>query len=208
MDEQPNKRKRIRDPQLTRERLLRAAVDIISEKGADSLSMKEVVRRAEVSRSAAYQHFEDRKHLLKEAKNWIKLRLKNGMLKFDKNATLHERIVYSTHLVLRHPEVTKIMLIDVLSSGNFDLTDPLFRAVNSRMVKSKQLGELRSDLDTEVSTYLHLGGMLATLVLQQQNPQCSNDELAERFASEWCRYLQGGVFPQAASEASTPGNQD
>lgn len=189
-------KKRIRDPQRTRERVLTAAVDIIAEKGADSLSMKEVVSRAEVSRSAAYQHFKDRNELLEQAKNWIKLRLHKGIKKFDKDATLFDRILYNTKLVMQNPEVSRIMLVDSLVSGDYFLTDPLCQDVASRINQSQQTGGLREDLDPEVSTCIHLGNIASALLFLEQHRGEDIDLLAERYSREWCRYLEGGVLPQ------------
>jgi hypothetical protein len=79
--------------------------------------MKEAARKAGVSRSVAYLHFEDRDQLLNQAKTWIKNRLQNGVVLFDGDATLHERVLYTTRLVMQHPEVSKVMIMDALASG-------------------------------------------------------------------------------------------
>ncbi len=47
-----------------RERVLRASVELIDEEGLESLSMREVARRAGVSHQAPYHYFEDREAIL------------------------------------------------------------------------------------------------------------------------------------------------
>src|ERR1700753_2540273 len=98
------KKKRIRNPVETRAHLLRATVELVAEKGAAALSLKEAAHRAQVSRGVAYMHFEDREQLLNEAKTWISEGLQDGFKRFDRNASLHDRTFYSTKLVLSHPE--------------------------------------------------------------------------------------------------------
>src|SRR3546814_19457829 len=62
---------RTRKPEQTRAKLLQATIDLLADKGADALSLKEAARIAKVSRGVAYQHFQDRDHLLREAKAWL-----------------------------------------------------------------------------------------------------------------------------------------
>src|SRR3546814_21175007 len=66
---------RTRNPEQTRAKLLQATIDLLADKGADALSLKEAARIAKVSRGVAYQHFQDRDHLLREAKAWLSDRL-------------------------------------------------------------------------------------------------------------------------------------
>src|SRR3546814_6819334 len=51
---------RTRNPEQTRAKLLQATIDLLADKGADALSLKEAARIAKVSRGVAYQHFQDR----------------------------------------------------------------------------------------------------------------------------------------------------
>ena len=48
-----------------REALLAAGWELLGERGADALSLREVARRAGVSHAAPYRHFEDRAALLR-----------------------------------------------------------------------------------------------------------------------------------------------
>src|ERR1700743_3524324 len=67
MAKQSKPKKRVRDPVLTRAKLLQATIELVTEKGAAALSLKEAARRAKVSRGVAYLHFDDREQLLHEA---------------------------------------------------------------------------------------------------------------------------------------------
>lgn len=48
----------------TRERLVRAAAELVAEGGTSAVTLREVGRRAGVSHNAAYKHFESRQQLL------------------------------------------------------------------------------------------------------------------------------------------------
>src|ERR1700720_3799905 len=54
----------VKDGLETRERLLRAAVDLYSAKGFAGASVLDVARRAGVTKGAFYHHFESKAHLI------------------------------------------------------------------------------------------------------------------------------------------------
>ncbi|MCB1688299.1 MAG: TetR/AcrR family transcriptional regulator [Halioglobus sp.] len=188
------KKKRIRDPEKTREKLLQAAVDLVSEKGPDALSLKEVAIRADVSRSVTYLHFEDRDHLLTEAKAWIATQLKEGVILFDEGAPLYERIFHTTRVVLENPELSRAMMMDALTQGELDRRHPLYKTVKKRLSVLVKQGKLAPKADLEVRTYIHLGVIAATLLFEKQHRGENTDALAKRFAKEWSEILQHGMF--------------
>ena len=188
------KKKRIRDPEKTREKLLQAAVDLVSEKGPDALSLKEVAIRADVSRSVTYLHFEDRDHLLTEAKAWIATQLKEGVILFDEGAPLYERIFHTTRVVLENPELSRAMMMDALTQGELDRRHPLYKTVKKRLSVLVKQGKLAPKADLEVRTYIHLGVIAATLLFEKQHRGENSDALAKRFAKEWSEILQHGMF--------------
>ena len=195
MDSKTSGKKRIRNPRLTREKLLQATLDLVAEKGVEALSMKEAALRAEVSRSVAYLHFEDREHLLKEAKAWISEGLQQHVKRSGKDETLYERVLYTTKLIMKNPVASKVMMLDALAGGEFDLCDPLYSAVSERLNKIKAAGGLEHDVDVEIMSYIHLGGSIASaLLLRDQHKGDDPDDLAERFAREWTRVLESGMF--------------
>ena len=74
---------RIRNPQQTRAKLLKATADLVAAKGSDALSLKEAARVAKVSRGVVYQHFDDREHLLREAQSWLLKQLTESVKAMD-----------------------------------------------------------------------------------------------------------------------------
>jgi AcrR family transcriptional regulator len=193
MNKQPARKKRIRNPELTRAKLLQAAVDLVADKGAEALSLKEVAQRAEVSRSVTYLHFKDRDHLLRETKQWITDQLQRGVTRFDETTPLYERTLHTVGLVLENPEVSRAMMVDALTKGELNNKHPLYRLVMERLRYLQKNGKLARDCDLEVRTYIHLGSIAATLLFEKQNEGEDMEKLAARFTREWTGILQSSM---------------
>jgi AcrR family transcriptional regulator len=191
-------KKRIRNPVQTRAKLLQATIELITEKGAAALSLKEAARRADVSRGVAYLHFDDRDQLLSEAKTWISEALQEGVMRFDKNASLHDRTFHTTKLVLSHPEASKLMISAAMGGTELYHEHPLYELVLNLLTELKASGKARADVDVEILTYIMFGSIAATIMLGAQRKGDELDTLAERFADEWNRILREGIFSENA----------
>ena len=200
-----SKQPRIRNPVETRAKLMRATMELVTEKGAAALSLKEAARRAKVSRAVAYLHFEDREQLLSEAKRWISEGLQDGVKRFQSNASLHDRTFYTTKLVLDHPEAAKLMITGAMGGADLDRQHPLYRLVLSMLKGLKESGKARADVDLEVLTYIMFGSIASTLMFGAQRKGDDVDWLAERFTNEWSRILQEGIFAHRAGRTAGEG---
>lgn len=188
------KAKRTRNPRITRAKLLQATIELVSEKGAAALSLKEAAIRAKVSRGVAYMHFDDRDQLLREAKTWIAEGLQEVVKRFDKNASLRERTYHSTKIVLDHPEATKLLLMAAMDGEDLNRDHPLYQLVLGMLKELKTSGKLRPDIDLEILTYITFGSIASTIMLGAQRKGDDLGLLAERFAEGWSRILTGGIF--------------
>lgn len=197
------KKKRVRNPVQTRAKLLQATIELVTEKGAAALSLKEAARRANVSRGVAYLHFDDREQLLNEAKTWISEGLQDGVKRFDANASLHDRTFYTTKLVLDHPEASKLMITAAMGGADLDRQHPLFKLVSSMLKELKDTGRARADLDLEILTYIAFGSIASTIMLGAQHRGEDINRLAERFTNEWNQILQGGIFVRGSVNESS-----
>ena len=187
------KPKRIRNPVATRAKLLQATMELVSEKGAAALSLKEAAIRAKVSRGVAYLHFEDREQLLKEAKTWISEGLRTVVKQFE-NAPLHDRTFNTTKIVLDHPEASKLLIDAAMAGTDLDRSNPLHKLVLNMLKELKASGRARPDIDVEILTYIMFGSIAATLILGAQRKGDDIDELSERFANEWDNMMEKGMF--------------
>ena len=196
---------RIRNPVETRAKLMQATMELVSEKGAAALSLKEAARRAKVSRGSAYLHFEDREQLLSEAKRWISEGLQDGVKRFENDASLQDRTFYTTKLVLDHPEASKLMITGAMGGADLDRQHPLYKMVLNMLRGFKESGQARPDLDVEVLTYIMFGSIASTIMFGAQRKGDEVDWLAERFANEWSRILQEGIFAHGAQRTAGEG---
>lgn len=197
-----SKRPRVRNPVETRVKLMRATMELVTEKGAAALSLKEAARRANVSRGVAYLHFEDRDQLLSEAQQWISEGLQNGVKHFEADASLHDRTFYTTKLVLDHPEASKLMITAAMGGTDLDRQHPLYKLVSNMLRGLKESGKARPDIDLEVLTYIMFGSIASTIMLGAQRKGDDMDWLSERFTHEWNRILQEGIFLHGAPDAA------
>ena len=198
---------RIRNPVQTRAKLMRATMELVTEKGAAALSLKEAARRAKVSRGVAYLHFEDREQLLNEARRWISEGLQDGVKRFESDASLHDRTFYTTKLVLDHPEAAQLMITGAMAGADLDRQHPLHKLVLGMLREFKGSGKAPADLDVEVLTYIMFGSIASTLIFGAQHKGEAVDSLAERFANEWNRILQEGIFVQGARRPAGAGQR-
>jgi AcrR family transcriptional regulator len=198
-------KKRVRNPARTRAKLLRATIDLVGEKGTEALCLKEAARRANVSRGVAYLHFDDRDQLLNEAKAWISERLQEGVKLFDRGASLHDRTLYTTKLVLDNPEAAKMMIAAALAGRDLDPHHPLYKLVSKMLKQLVTSCGARADIDLQIMTYIMFGSIAATIMFGAQHHGGDMNELAERFTNEWNRILQKGLFAQtSASNTGKP----
>jgi AcrR family transcriptional regulator len=188
------KKKRTRNPVATRAKLLQATIELITEKGAAALSLKEAALRANVSRGVAYMHFEDREQLLNEAKVWISEGLQEGIQRFGKAGSLHDRTFYNTKLVLSHPEAAKLMITAAMAGKDLTHDHPLYKLVSHMLKELKASGQAHADIDLEILTYIMFGSIASTIILGEQRKGDDLDELAERFTAQWNRILRDGIF--------------
>lgn len=197
--ESKNKKKRVRNPVATRTKLLQATIELVTEKGAAALSLKEAARRAQVSRGVAYLHFDDRKQLLNEAKTWISEGLLNGVKRLRDNPSLHDRTFNTTKLILTHPQASNLMITGAMGGADLDRQHPLYRLLLSMLKELKETGQARADMDLEILTCILFGSIAATIMFSAQRKGDDLDWLAERFTNEWNRILQEGIFTVSAN---------
>ena len=194
MTKDDRRKARIRNPAQTRAKLLQATIDLIAEKGPDALSLKEAARRANVSRGVAYLHFVDRDELMSKAKSWISDQLQEGVRRFDGSASFRDRTVYTTKLVLEHPEASQLMITAAMAGRDLDRQNPLYRLVVKMLKELRASGRVNHEADTEILSYIMFGSIASTIMLGAHRKGDDLDKLAERFTSEWGRILREGIF--------------
>lgn len=202
MNERKPAKRRIRNPEQTRAKLLQATIDLLAEKGADALSLKEAARIADVSRGAAYQHFDDRDHLLREARTWLTERLLESLSGERTPESTDDRVYLSARLVLNNREAARLMLADAMAGKELTPEHPLYKLLMTALQQFTASGNARPDMDLEILPFILLGSIASIIMLSYQH-NSDVDKLARRFADEYARILREGIIAPGAGRAKT-----
>lgn len=190
-------RPRIRNPELTRARLLQATVELLAQKGADGLSIKEAASLAKVSRGVAYQHFEHREHLLREAKQWMTERVLESIQQNDASSA-DDILLHTTRLILQNRDAATLLVSDGIAGRDLAPDHPITQMIQLSLKSMQETGQARADIDVEILSYIFLG-MTSTLVMLSRLPDTNADELARRFANELSNFMNKGIFSPGSS---------
>src|SRR5271156_2210971 len=116
--------RRKRDPQSTREAILEAARQQLSQDGKEGVSVAQGAQRAGVNRGTAYQHFQTREQLIEATAAWVSDKLHRAV--FGRPATAGQQSVESANpkTVIKHlaafamenPELGRVWLFELMSS--------------------------------------------------------------------------------------------
>jgi AcrR family transcriptional regulator len=116
--------RRKRDPQSTREAILEAARQQLSQDGKEGVSVAQVAQRAGVNRGTAYQHFQTREQLIEATAAWVSDKLYRSV--FGDPAVAAEPPLDSGNIravtehlaefAMENPEIGRVWLFELLSS--------------------------------------------------------------------------------------------
>jgi len=158
---------RVKDPVETRERLLRAAVDLYSAKGFAGASVQDVVNRAGVTKGAFYHHFESKAHLIKAInESFICLQIDaiNAIIAMGlaPAETLAEAIIVIFKNMINHKASVSLFIREYPP-----MPKDVDRALRARRLEYEQLlvgvidrGRAMGVFHTELSTNIVLYGIL------------------------------------------------
>jgi AcrR family transcriptional regulator len=136
---------------LTRERVLRAAVDLADRDGIDSLSMRKLAQILDVVPMALYRHVANKDELLDGLVDVVIGEIDPPLEEADWKTTIRGRILSARRALLRHPWASRLMesrttptpvvlaymdsMIGLFRTGGFslDLTHHALHAMGSRL---------------------------------------------------------------------------
>jgi AcrR family transcriptional regulator len=141
---------------LSRDRVLRAAVDLADREGVDSLSMRRLAAELGVVPMAAYKHVANKDELLDGMLDIVVGEIDPARTDTDWKTAVRERILSARRALLRHPWASRVMesrtrptpavmaymdsMIAMFTDGGFsiDLTHHVMHAMGSRMMGFSQ----------------------------------------------------------------------
>src|SRR4026209_1974551 len=154
---------------LTRERVLRTAVDLADESGIEALSMRKLAQALDVVPMALYRHVANKDELLDALVDVVIEEIDPPLDGADWKTTIRTRILSARRGLLRHPWASRVMesrktptpivldymdsMIGLFRTGGFslDLTHHAMHAMGSRMFGfTQELFNDTSDADPQM----------------------------------------------------------
>ena len=165
--------------------LIETAVRLISEKGAEALSIAALARATDINRTTVYYHFKARDDLLRAVKSWSSQQLATA---FSSPASQDERIDQISRFVLENPELMKLWIDDFVSGNDIRDSYPQWDA----LVEGVRGLIDGSEADAEIfCTLLITGAVIGPRVYRNAvNPDATDVEITERFRVEQQRLLR------------------
>lgn len=171
----------------THREMIETAVRLISEKGAEALSIAALARAMGINRTTVYYHFEHREALIGAVKSWATGELARGM---DVGDSARDRIGHISHFVLENPELIKLWIEDFVSGANirdsYTRWDELVTSMTATFAAKGQ------DIDVEVYCVMLLSASIIgpRVFANSVAPGASVEAIAERFLREEQRTLR------------------
>jgi AcrR family transcriptional regulator len=182
----PTTQRRNKGFDATHQAIISATVRLISEKGAQALSIAAVARAAGIDRTTLYYHFADREALLNTAKEWSSEQLTRG---FIAPAPRAERTAHISRFVLENPELIKLWIEDFVSTGDIRHRYPQWDALVKGMATN--LAHHGDAIDVEVyCTIMLTSAFIAPRIYKHSvRPDLSIESIVKRFTKEQTRVL-------------------
>jgi AcrR family transcriptional regulator len=198
--------RRKRDPQSTREAILEAARQQLSQDGKEGVSVAQVAQRAGVNRGTAYQHFQTREQLIEATAAWVSDKLYRSV--FGDPAVAAEPPLDSgnirgvnDHLVefaMDNPEIGRVWLFELLSSRR-PANDPFWQQYVSNFERFAKSQFAQPGIDAEVMSVLLLAGAFLWPVWARAHARSAKErqQMSKRFSREVLRLcLHGTLKPE------------
>ena len=198
--------RRKRDPQSTREAILEAALQQLSQDGKEGVSVAQVAQRAGVNRGTAYQHFQTREQLIEATAAWVSDKLYRSV--FGDPAVAREQPVESVSVAgiteqlaefaMENPEIGRIWLFEVLSSRR-PTNDPFWQQYVTNFERFAKTNLAQPGIDPEVVSVLLLAGAFLWPVWARAHARSAKErqQMAKRFTREVLRLcLHGTLRPE------------
>jgi AcrR family transcriptional regulator len=169
--------------------LIEVAVRLISEKGAEALSISALARAAGVNRTTVYYHFATREDLIASVRDWSAKQLARA---FEPVAPPEARAEYITRFVIDNPEVIGMWIDEFVAPGDIRTRYPEWDRLVAGMAVRFAAPDRAEAIDPEVfSTILLTVAFIAPHIFQLSvRPDLSSDEVRKRFLAEELRMLR------------------
>ena len=187
------------DAQESRATLLRAARELVAERGLEALTVVAVAQRAGLNRSTAYQHFRSREDLIDAVRNEFGREVRRI---FSEPRQVGEQIDFFVHYFRDHPDIARMWMFRLLS----DHDETASKGWSDYVTALEKLARSPRSQDGIDAEMLGVIGMTSALVwsLMARSRSGSEEEAqagTDRFARELKRlFLYGALRPEGWPE--------
>ena len=172
----------------THRELIETAVRLISERGADALTIAELARETGINRTTVYYHFASREALVAAVKAHATAELAKGM---DLDTSVPERTSNITRFVLENPELIKLWIDDFVSGRDIREVYPRWDELVAGIARRFAERQPEVEIDAEVYCAILLAGTIIgpRIFANSVRPGASIDAIVARFLKEEERTL-------------------
>jgi AcrR family transcriptional regulator len=181
---------------------------MLAQDGEEGLSLAEVVKRAGVNRSTAYQHFQTREKLIEATAAWVSERLCQAVFG-DIIGSARKMDLPTEHVAdqfarfaMENPELGGVWLLHLLGSQRPD-HDRFFQLYLSHLEEFARSENAQPDIDVQVHSVLMLAATFFWPVWARARTtnKAERDQMAQRFAREMLRFGLRGIYRPSTDPA-------
>ena len=200
----PTPKRRVRNPDATREAILKAARTVLAEDGPDGLKVSRVAHLAGVNRGTAYQHFQTREDLAKATAESVGHQLSIALFGSEDETVevpppaeqpVTQYIERLAKFAVENPELGRVWLFETLAAKDpsEDLFFKQFRGALEQLTDS-EVGQ--NGVDTEALAVILLAGYFLWPVWVRSHSHNAEEQgqMAHRLSREVLRLSMYGVF--------------
>jgi AcrR family transcriptional regulator len=183
-----------------RDRIVDGAIALLEAEGLETLSMREVARRAGVSHQAPYRHFEDRAAILAAvaARGFIELEARLRAARAPRSAKrwLVDALVAYVQFALDRPALFRVMFRSELSDQErFPERASVARAAYAQLhemaAATARAGAPAREIDALASYHWSVAHGLATLLIDTSHGRSLGTDVATRIRDVARRHADG-----------------
>jgi AcrR family transcriptional regulator len=178
--------------ELTRQKIITSAVDLIDEIGYAAAGLGDIIERAEMTKGALYYHFESKEALATAIIEEGVLSLANAFRTISESSSpTLENIIHGVFVVAERVATDKIARVATHLSRAFGKFNAAARfsyqawlqEMSEWVEQARAEGDLREDLDTGVIAETIIAAMLGAELLS--NTISGGDDLRDRIGRTW-----------------------
>jgi AcrR family transcriptional regulator len=126
----------------TRESLHKALISLALEKNYDTITVQEVLDRADVGRSTFYAHFQSKDELLAFGTHHLRTTLNSALEQQKKSARVHENVIAFSRAMFEHAHGYRNVYFALLNTGAWPIIRQSLQEVLEELIRRECKAEI------------------------------------------------------------------